>query len=284
MGIGLSIAGLATSVAGSVGSFTQAAKQRQAAKEAAQAAAKSIKEARKRLDVNAFETLAVTKEPYRQAQEAANVVATDAVQRLQEGDPRGLAAGVGRINQANLEAQGGIRSSQEEQILGLDKLVAGETMRLADMGYNLDLAEAEGAQAAAANSSDAQQQALSQGMAGLVGVGAQAASMPALYNQMDARGLERLKADFGESGTFDYALRNVIGEEKFQEYNSLTGLNRDSWLLQNQDIWKGMKELSSYSGNLANMRSPYLSGTVGTNTNAPFLQGASQNYGGLVGK
>ena len=76
----LAIGGLAVS-AGSAGmSFAQAGKQRKLQREAEADAEAAMTEARKKLDVNFYEQLAIQKEPYELAREAALVQGAEALQ------------------------------------------------------------------------------------------------------------------------------------------------------------------------------------------------------------
>jgi hypothetical protein len=99
----LAIGGLAISAASTGASFANAAKQRkQAAKtqrEAEKAAAEAMAAARKKLEINFYDKLAVQKEPYELAREAALAAGAQAIQAGQESE-RGSAATAGRVQMA----------------------------------------------------------------------------------------------------------------------------------------------------------------------------------------
>ena len=80
-------------------SFGQAAAQRRAAKEAQDKSDAMLREAKKRLEVNFFEGLNVPLDAYEKQREMSILGTQTAIQALQEGDPRNLAAGVGRVGQ-----------------------------------------------------------------------------------------------------------------------------------------------------------------------------------------
>jgi hypothetical protein len=170
--------------AGSTGmSFMQASKQNKLKSQAESDAAKAMAEARKKLDVNFYDQLAIQKEPYELAREAALVQGAEALQAGVEGEQRGAGAVAGRIQMAQNEQQAGIRSAMGQELSNLEKLSAAEESRLRDMGVNLDLGEAQGAQLAARDAQQAATLATQQGMQGVTSMGQQVAAMAPLYSK-----------------------------------------------------------------------------------------------------
>jgi hypothetical protein len=179
---------LASTAMGSVASFSQASKQRQMQKNAEAAAAKFVADARKKLDVNFYEGLSIPKGPYELAREAALMQGAMGVEAAREGDQRGAAAGVGRIQDAQEKSQLNVASQMEERLHKLDLLTKEEDARLNDEKIKLDLAEAEGAQLAARDAQEASQQAVQQGMEGVVSLGSQAVEyIPLFGNEEDTK-------------------------------------------------------------------------------------------------
>jgi len=175
--------GLATTAATTGASFAQAGKQRRLMKEAEAEAEKSMMEARRRTEVNYFEDLAIAKESYRQAYEAGSVAAAQAIQAIQEGDVRGVAAGVGGIEQAALQQANQVRAAQEQEMINRQKLIAQEDSRLRDINVQLDLQEVQGAQLAARDAQEAQNLAIEQGIAGVASMGQQAMDFIPLFKK-----------------------------------------------------------------------------------------------------
>ena len=160
-GIGFAIAGLALS-AGSMGmSFAQAAQQRKAQNKAERDAEKLMAEARKKLEVNYLDALAIQKEPYELQREAMLVQGAQGVEAARESE-RGAAA-VG------------------QEMSGLDRAAAAEESRLRDVGVQLDLGEVAGAQMASADAGEAAAAAQAQGFQQLGAFGAQALAAAPLY-------------------------------------------------------------------------------------------------------
>jgi hypothetical protein len=177
------IAGIASSVVGTVGSFAQANKQKKLQKEAEAAAEKSMAAARKALGVNYFESLAVQKEKYELEREANLMQAAQATQALQEAGVRGVAGGVGRVALAQQKGQQAIRTAMGKEMSDLQKMTAQEESRLRDIGVQLDLAEAEGAQEAASRAEELKTQAMKEGITGAMGVVQQGISAIPLFTQ-----------------------------------------------------------------------------------------------------
>tara|TARA_Y100000114_G_scaffold16149_1_gene13054 strand:- start:16314 stop:17549 length:1236 start_codon:yes stop_codon:yes gene_type:complete len=175
--------GIATEAISTIGSFAQAAEQNKKFREAEEAAAAAMIEARKRLEVNVYKGLGIQQESFDLARRellSQGALATDA---LREGDARSLAAGVGRVQLAQQAGQEKVATAMQQEKAQLDKLIAAEEGRLADIGSQLDLQEAIGAQEAAADAQKAQAQAIQQGFAGVTRLGGRIAAMPGLFGK-----------------------------------------------------------------------------------------------------
>jgi hypothetical protein len=178
----IAIAGLAVS-AGSAGmSFAQAGKQRKLQREAQQDAQKAMQEARKKLEVNYYDQLAIQKEPYELEREALLSAGAQAIEAGQESE-RGAAATAGRVQLAQQQGQREIAAAMGQEMLGLEKLSAQEESRLRDTAVQLDLGEVQGAQLAARDAQQAAAAATSQGMANIQALGQQAIQMAPLYGK-----------------------------------------------------------------------------------------------------
>lgn len=175
---GVAVAAVTTGI-----SFAQASKQKKLQRQAEAEADKAMREARKKLGVNFYEQLGIQKEPYELQREALLQQGAMGIEAGREGDVRGAAATVGRVQMAQQEAQGAIRSAMGQELTDLEKLVAAEESRLRDVGVGLDLEEVAGAQLAAANAQEMRAQAIQQGMQGITNLGQQAASLVPLYQK-----------------------------------------------------------------------------------------------------
>lgn len=172
--------GIAATVGSTAMSFSQANKQKKLQKEAESEADKAMAIARGRLDVNYMDALSVQKEPYELQREAMVAQGTQATDAAQESE-RGAAAGAGRVQMAQNEAQGGIRTEMGKELTEIERLKVAEDARLRDLNVQLDLGEVEGAQMAARNAQEMAAQATAQGWEGVTSMATQAANLVPLY-------------------------------------------------------------------------------------------------------
>ena len=154
----LTAAAVGSQLAGSAQSFSQARKQKAKQREAEATADKYMADARRSLEKNYMESLAIQKEPYELEREAALVAGAQATEALRESD-RGMGR-VGAIYGQQQQAQRQIASAMGQEMFNLDYLTAQEESRLRDIGTQLDLGEVTGAQLEAANAEERRQQQL----------------------------------------------------------------------------------------------------------------------------
>lgn len=145
----LLLAAAGVQIAGSIFSFGEARKQRDAMKKAQNAAAVAAAEAKKELSVNYMKGLSIAKEPYELEREALMQAGASALQAGVEGDPRGAAATAGRVVQAQQAGLARQRAAMAKEMSQLDRLIAQEDTRLGRARAQVNLVEATGAQGAA---------------------------------------------------------------------------------------------------------------------------------------
>lgn len=179
----LAIAGVASTAVGTGMSFAQASSQKKAMKKADAKAAQYMADARKRLEVNYMDELAINKEPYQREREAMLAAGAQAQQTSVEGSERGAAANTGRILAAQQQAQGVIRDQMNRDLFNLEAASAEEDSRLRDINAQLDMGEISGAQQQSAQASAARQQAIQQGIQGAVNTIEGAIALPGLYKK-----------------------------------------------------------------------------------------------------
>ena len=172
--------GVASSLGGAAMSFSQANKQKKLQKEAEAEADKMMASARARLDVNYMDALSVQKEPYELQREAMVAQGAQSIDAAQESE-RGAAAAAGRVQMAQNEAQGGIRTAMGKELTEIERLKVAEESRLRDLQTQLDLGEVEGAQMAARNAAEMAAQATTQGWEGVTSAATQVANLVPLY-------------------------------------------------------------------------------------------------------
>lgn len=222
--------GMATTAATTGASFGQAGKMKRKMQEANLAAAKSLAEARKKLEVNVYDALALPKEAYELEREALLVQGAKALQQATEGSARGAAATAGRIQQGMTSAQAQQRAAMGKELLRLEELSATEEARLRDKGFELDLQEAAGAQQAAAQYEQQAQQARAQGVQGAISViGSAAEAVPLYRGSAKARqaalgGMQFSGEEFSDFGMIGQAGGLTEGQFSDLDFEQLGGM------------------------------------------------------------
>lgn len=175
--------GMATTAGTTGASFGQAIKQKRMQKQAQREANRAMADARKKLEVNYLEALAIQKEPYELQREATLQAAASAMEGVREGSARGAAAGAGRLTLATQQGTSQQRADMSKELQELQRATAEEEGRLRDIGVQLDLQEVQGAQQAVADAEAAKRQATAQGVQGLISLGSQAIQAVPLYGK-----------------------------------------------------------------------------------------------------
>lgn len=222
--IGLGITAVSTGF-----SFAQSAAQKKEQKKAENEAEKYLAEARKKLDVNFYEQLGIQKEPYELAREAATSTAAQALEAGRESE-RGTAATAGRVFMGQQEEQRKIASAMGQEMAGLEKAVAEEDARIARTQAGIDIAEATGAQKAAAVAEGRSAQALSAGMQGVASLGQQvAAALPDYKTSASIKELNKMqKIGMGENKLSQANFQNKIasfGNVGGVDFSKVGGMN-----------------------------------------------------------
>ena len=174
---------MATTAATTGASFIQASKQKKLQAKAEREAKKAIAEAKGLLEVNPYKALAVDMTPYERERDALLSAGAQAQQVALEGDARGAGTVAGKLMAAQQSQQAGVSDRQTAQLESLAKLSATEDSRLRDKQVEINLAEAEGAQQAAADAAAARSQAIQQGFQGLTSAAQTAIQSAPLYGR-----------------------------------------------------------------------------------------------------
>jgi hypothetical protein len=150
----VAIVGAAVGVAAAVASGAQAgaaaAKSKKAQREAEGQAKKKLEEAKKEIQRMPMQELSLDLQGFKAEQEASQVAAAQSIQAAQQGEGRGLAAAVGRTQMADIAQQRAARLDKATELQALEMTKAKERQEASDKLAGLSLAEAQGAQEAAA--------------------------------------------------------------------------------------------------------------------------------------
>jgi len=147
--VGASVA-LASAVATGATAGAASAKAKKAAREAEKVAKKKVEEAKKEIQRMPMQELSLDLQGFKAEQEASQVAAAQSIQAAQEGETRGLAAAAGRTQMADIAQQRDARLDKASELQKLETLKATERQEASDKLTGLSLAEARGAQEAAA--------------------------------------------------------------------------------------------------------------------------------------
>lgn len=255
------IVAISTSLASAGASFTQAGKQARMAKKAKAEAERSFAEAKKNLQVNFYEQLGIQREAYELEREAMLSAGAQAIQAGVESE-RGAAATAGRVQLAQQQGQREIAGAMAKELFGLEAATAEEEGRLATQRASLDLAQAEGAQAAQAQAQAVQAAGIMGGFEGLSSAAQQYVQGRELYKAAEGkRELDRLKKEYeraasdnilgskfkdpttGQALPFDVAISRLSGYGgDLSKISTMDALRREEYLVDNPELLKSIRE------------------------------------------
>ena len=179
IGIALSAVSVAIAIGTSAASGAAANKSKKAAAEAERVAKKKVEEARREIQRMPMQELSLDLQGFKAEQEASQVAAAMAIEGEREKD-RG---NFGRIQMADIAQQRAARLDKATELQKLEILKATERQEASDKLANLSLAEAEGAQIAAAEyesqAADQTQAAITGGLQAVQGAANLAGSIAA---------------------------------------------------------------------------------------------------------
>jgi hypothetical protein len=166
-------------------SFGQARKARVRGEKAQAEVKKRMAEAKRRIDVNTAEQLSVPKEPYQLMRRAGLTAAATGLQAGVEGETRGAAATVGRVQMAQQQQEAEIAAAQSERMFQIDQLKAEEEKRIAEEMAFINLEESAGAQQAVRYAEEDRATALKEGFGTIAQMGGRALESFAAGNFAD---------------------------------------------------------------------------------------------------
>ncbi len=186
--------GAGTTLYGGAKSFSDANKARKRGEAAERAADKAIEEARRRVDVNAYEQLSIAKEPYELMRDALLTQGATGMQAGVEGETRGAAATAGRMQMAQNLQQSQVRAQQAQQMDEINKLVAQEDARRQQQLAGIAMEEAAGAQAAIRDAEEDRANYIGQGVGtlGSIAEGLSSSYAEGNFGQGNTRRQQRL--------------------------------------------------------------------------------------------
>ena len=192
------VVGIATGAASAVQGFQAAATAKNAAEKADTAAAKAMADAKRKAEKDSFAGLNVPLDAYEAEFENNLAIQQQNVEALQEGDARGLAAGVGRVGAQGTAAAEGTRIKMGQEISDLNMMKAESKEAINQQLIEMDVAAAKEQNQRMRDAQAARAQGISQGIQGVGGALTSAASIAPLYGKSasDKRG-SKLASQFG---------------------------------------------------------------------------------------
>ena len=192
--------GAGTTLYGGAKSFSDANKARKRGEAAERAADKAIEEAKRRVDVNAYEQLSIAKEPYELMRDALLTQGATGMQAGVEGETRGAAATAGRMQMAQNLRQGEVRGEMGQRMDEINKLVAGEDKRRQLQLAGIAMEETAGAQLAVRDAEEDRANYIAQGVGtlGSIAEGLSSSYAAGDFGRIKARGLAAESENVGE--------------------------------------------------------------------------------------
>jgi len=252
------IIGISTALASAGASAGQAVSAGQAARKASRNAEIAFDKAMQQLSANQFAGIGLPREAMERQIEANLAAGAELTQAGRESE-RGAAAIAGQVYRGQTEAQREIAGDLGRQLMGLETATAQEEARLSQARANLNLAEAEGAQQAAAQFGAQKDAAITGAFSALQSAGQQYMEGSELYKQGEgAREFKRLKDDYdkavlgGNIGSqfidpttnkalpFTSAISKLTGYGDLSNVGSMDQLKAMDYLIGRPDIIKSI--------------------------------------------
>jgi hypothetical protein len=270
---------IGTSVAAAGASAVQASNASRNANRAKKESEEAFNRAMNELTSNKFAALNLPTEAYEREREAMLSAGAQAIEAGRESE-RGVGATAGRIQMAQQEGQRQIAGAMGEDLMKLEGLTAQEEARLSGARSNLELAQAEGAQAAAAQFGAQQDAAITGAFSSLANAGQQYMQGSELFKQSEGqREFNRLSKDYEDlakggkiSSTFKDASGNALPfedvtaklsmvDKAFSPLASMTALQRQDYLARNPNLLRGLNSnifLQDYVGSAPKIGLPQM--------------------------
>jgi hypothetical protein len=271
------IIGISASLASAGASAAQSAGAAGNAKRAKKDSEEAFKRAMNELTSNKFKGLNLPTEAYEREREAMLSAGAQATEAGRESE-RGTAATAGRVQMAAQEGQRQIAGAMGEDLMKLEGLTAQEEANLSSKRANLELAQAEGAQAAAAQFGAQSDAALTGAFSSLASAGQQYMQGSELYKQNEGqREFTRLSKEYDDlakagkiSSTFKDAQGNALPfedvtsklsmvDKSFSPLANMTALQRQDYLARNPNLLRGLSSnifLQDYVGSAPKIGMP----------------------------
>ena len=194
--------GAATALGGGAMSFAQAGKARRQAEDAQRKSEKLMREARDRATKNVYDKLQVPLDAFGEQYRQGLATQTQQVEALQEGDARGLAAGIGKVGATAAAAQEQTRIGMQDSLYDLAKIKADAEEDVKQQEIKMDVGRASSLERKAADLEKVRAAAVAKGISSVGKGGIMAAgAIKNATEDLDADELKMLMAAMGMSSS-----------------------------------------------------------------------------------
>ena len=192
------VIGIGSGIATSIKGFTDAGAARTAQQNADNEAKRMMMNARKRAEQNEYGELSLGLESFEAEFEANLAADRQAIEALQEGDSRSLAAGVGKVGaQQNQEAQA-TRMNMSDEMFGLEKMKADAKEQQKQQLIAMDVGEAKMQDQKSREAAEQRRMGIEAGFKGIGQVAQGVGDMAPLYGKsMNDKRAQRMMNDQG---------------------------------------------------------------------------------------
>lgn len=192
------VIGIGSGIATSIQGFTSASKARTAQQNADNEAKRMMLNARKRAEQNEYGELSLPLEAFEAEFEANLAADRQAIEALQEGDSRALAAGVGRVGAQQTAESSQTRQTMGDEMFGLEKMKADAKEQQKQQLIAMDVGEAKMQDQKAREAAEARRMGIEAGFQGIGQVAQGVGDMAPLYGRsMNDKRAQRMMNDQG---------------------------------------------------------------------------------------
>jgi len=192
------VIGISSGIATSIKGFTDAGAARTAQQNADNEAKRMMMNARKRAEQNEYGELSLGLESFEAEFEANLTADRQAIEALQEGDSRSLAAGVGRVGMQQAAEALETRLSMSDEMFGLEKMKADSKEQQKQQLISMDVGEAKMQDQKSREAAEQRRRGIEAGFQGIGQVAQGVGDMAPLYGKsMNDKRAQRMMNDQG---------------------------------------------------------------------------------------
>jgi len=177
------VIGIGSGIATSIQGFTSASKARTAQQNADNEAKRMMMNARKRAEQNEYGELSLPLEAFEAEFEANLAADRQAIEALQEGDSRALAAGVGRVGAQQTAESSQTRQTMGDEMFNMNKMKADAREQQKQQLISMDVGEAKMQDQKAREAAEARRRGIEAGFQGIGQVAQGVGDLAPLYGR-----------------------------------------------------------------------------------------------------